>query len=92
MYAIKEKKAKKMTNEELDKLEELANKATPGPWKIDGYASFSIAVAHIYSEILIANTHCNNDAKFVAASREAIPKLIAEVRRLRKAIDDIGLR
>jgi hypothetical protein len=59
-----------MTNEQLTELEELCEKATPGPWRISRNA-------RIFEFKLKA------DGRFIAAARTALPELIAEVRRLR---------
>ena len=60
----------------LDELERLCEAATPGPWTLDE------------SESGLIGPHCEPiveacDALFIAAARDALPKLIAEVRRLR---------
>ncbi len=65
-----------MTDEELDHLEALANAATEGPWTWDTYI-----VRADGRPIITADSAM--DARFIAASREAVPALIAEVRRLR---------
>jgi len=73
-----------MTEEDLDKLEQLSTVATPGPWVADMAgirAPNHDSVADAWSD----NPH---DAAFIAASREAIPALIAEVRRLRAEIEE----
>lgn len=74
-----------MTKDELDELKKLCDEATPGPWDAKGI------------RLLPDNEGCLNlpdgrdhelygsltDMKFIAASRTALPKLIAEVERLR---------
>lgn len=87
-----------MTKEELDALEELANAATPGPWESSGVAVWgknNVWVGDLNfeasrQESLVA-PRVSNDANFVAAAREAIPKLIAKVRSLEAEIDAFGL-
>lgn len=60
-----------MTPEELKEIKERADKATPGPWSME---------------------HCDYalggflDDLFIAHAREDIPKLVAEIDRLRKAL------
>jgi hypothetical protein len=74
-----------MTKEYLSDLEALARSATSGPWEVgdpyDGRTSDLIAVYGMGMEV--ACTQSVSDAAFVAASREAVPHLIREVRRLR---------
>lgn len=70
----------KLTQKELQAIKKRAENATEGPWHTpmrlilgkDGY---------------VANTSRIADADFIAASRQDIPKLVAEVERLRKALE-----
>ena len=74
-----------MTDDELDRLQALADAATGGPWTaattVDEYGqrlhTMDVLPLTSFGEI---EPH---DAAFIAASRDAIPALIAEVRRLR---------
>lgn len=81
-----------MTDDELNRLEALASAATPGPWRYeDSYDPCVITESGQY----IAQTSYDQQsvsrgdrdyhvaAHFIAASRDAVPALIAEVRRLR---------
>ena len=83
-----------MTREQLAYLEKLTNATAPGPWKNDMYTSIRITpaggwrtvrgiydsdgidVAHLVAE------HADANAVFIVAVREAVPALIAEIRRL----------
>lgn len=75
-----------MTDEELRRLEGLAEKATPGPWSTteDGTVRGQ-PVGYVNGpdpqwndgQILLA------DAELIAASRSAVPALVAEVRMLK---------
>jgi len=72
---------------DLDALQALCDEATSGPW--DGeYGDYDCLTAPDGQAVVImggyrdAGTHQRN-ARFVAAARDALPKLIAEVRRLR---------
>src|SRR5436190_19170430 len=84
-----------MDDAELGRLEALAAAAPLGPWELDGYCrccglssetgicpnAHSVVTAR--GEILATeNRHCGVGA-FIAAAREAVPALCAEVRRLR---------
>ncbi len=98
-----------MTDEELDRIEALANAATAGPWFVtglpwfraqdavlagspDGNVAAMVAQCEVWEgerdewndnepSFPLADSRC--DAAFIAAAREAVPALIAEVRRLR---------
>jgi hypothetical protein len=63
-----------MTDEQLTKLEELCEKATPGPWRISRDAR-------------LFPLNLKADGRFIAAARTALPELIAEVRRLRTELE-----
>jgi len=75
-----------ITEEELARLECLTAAATKGPWVANsgGYdppwvsAEVEDGLATICSRL-----NSDKDADFVAAARDAVPKLVAEVRRLR---------
>lgn len=99
-----------MTDEELVRIERLANNATPGPWTTekpkandDGWATGVVIAAtyggqgifakngkpartkptgHVYADPPGGQMPAADQA-FLAAGREAVPELIAEVRRLR---------
>lgn len=105
-----------MSNEELDRLEKLAQAATPGPWyahatddqmfmnaryvglkkcdfRHDGECGLDIddpddgneiiCITLLQSPPLVLQDACDENTMFIAASREAVPALVAEVRRLR---------
>ena len=76
-----------MTNDELAKIREQAEKATPGPWKDDGdHRILAPAVG-----AAVVNAEGNGyggvtfpeDMAFIVASRADVPALLAEVERLR---------
>lgn len=65
---------------QLQEWERLANEATEGPWYVaegsiinDDFPIHKPALAH-YT--------CQDDAAFIAAAREVVPQLIAEVREM----------
>lgn len=86
-----------ITDDKLREWEELADKATPGPWQACNGYSFPGAVIEGISEqhkvdVVVddgsydewgTGVQKKEDASFIAASREAVPALIAEVRELR---------
>lgn len=77
-----------MTSEELERLEALANAATGGSWQAgdpyDGRTALLVSVYGMGMEV--ADTQREADAAFIAAARDAVPSLIAEVRRLRERV------
>ena len=80
-----------MTPEELEAIEARANKATEGPWAahMDDF-TVRVDASYIPAQRKIAlcatgdNANCNTT--FIAAARQDIPDLIAEVRRLREEL------
>ncbi len=86
-----------MSDETLAELERLAAAATRGPWVQDGAGCLPwhvspVAFSHAGRRIQVSPTaegeseiDCIPDAMFIAAAREAVPLLIAEIRRLRAA-------
>ena len=105
-----------MTDEDLKRLEELANAATPGPWYAhnpdDDYCMNVFVVTtskaepdvgvderkNDHGEVVAltlfqaprvadhASMRWEADADFIAVAREAVPALIAEVRRLHSTL------
>jgi hypothetical protein len=88
--------AEAMTEAELDELERLEKAATPGPYEsfkaqdgqrapvgvLDGNRNIRIADV---GDRRMTTSEINDTAEFLAASRNAMPRLLAEVRRLRGA-------
>lgn len=82
-----------MTDEELARLEALAQAATPGPWKSCGASEGQCSCCVVWSipadyPVLRAVNEDDGpgrwqDSAFAAAARDAVPALVAEVRRLR---------
>ena len=70
-----------LTPERIDELEALANAATEGPWDSDPYE-----VIDTWGKT-VADCTRPNDTAFITESREAVPALIAEVRRLRGELE-----
>ena len=78
-----------MTEQELSEIEARANAATPGPWDINrryitlnggdmGRVEYSALGPSVATDV-----QAMADGNFFAHAREDIPKLIAEMRRLR---------
>ena len=85
-----------MTDDELDRLDALAQAATPGPWETFSWTSIrpkgrTQNVAATYLQIAEGGGQlypAHENAAFIAASRTAIPALIAEIRRLREKVGE----
>ena len=81
----------------LQEWERLANEATDGPWCLVKSESFpdgnvlSLRPKSTKDDKATALGACRiafkNDYEFMAAAREAVPELIAEVRKLNKEVD-----
>lgn len=81
-----------MTNEELELIRKRAEAATAGPWIADGDEITSATVlCHKYNEpVTIAETfHDYADDDFIAHAREDVPKLLAEIERLKELAHEI---
>ncbi|MFN9086729.1 MAG: hypothetical protein ACK5W7_04295 [Gemmatimonadaceae bacterium] len=77
-----------MTNDELTTLEALANAATPGPWVEDGFDCVRAPDFRIlYDNSCRDDDNGARNAAFIAAARDAVPALVAEVRRLKEAYE-----
>lgn len=93
-----------MTPADLDRLDELAEKATPGPWEADG----PIGGHYHYTVCAAVGTVCdvvcdcddpvnggrdNHDAAFIAAADpQTVRALVAEVRRLHVECAELIIR
>jgi len=79
-----------MTDAELDRLQVLADAATAGPWGTIPPGGPNGAFWGICNRlgmiVAMRLTTSKADAEFIAASRDAVPALIAEVRRLQEEL------
>lgn len=66
----------------LDELERLCAAATPGPWTLDEHGDGLTAAGGAPIAETWGGTRRLDDARFIEAARHALPKLIAEVRRI----------
>ena len=79
-----------MTPDDLTRWEQLCDEASEGPWYMDeaiakdGHVVMSSSLGHRIAHCYHTDVNRNDaaDAEFCAAAREAMPQLIAEVRRL----------
>ena len=83
-----------ITDADLDLIESRANAAAPGPWRREGAEILNDAALRpnvdeagdgiwIYDE----GGHAEADAEFIAHARQDVPRLIAEIKRLRSTVD-----
>ncbi len=81
-----------MTPERLAKIKQLCDEATPGPWNSDEEAEYIFSDGDMVAEIrgIGAYLHTQNNAAFIAASREIVPELIAEVELLQAIRESQG--
>lgn len=76
-----------LTDADLARLEELAGKATPGPWEtvMDFGVGCPSGDGPVPLKVCMADE--KNDARYIAAACNATPALVAEVRRLRARVE-----
>ena len=78
-----------MTKDEIERAKALCEAATDGPWVENKYREVWTSEC---PKDLVADAFLKQpDAKFIAASRELVPKLIAEVERLRGIATELGM-
>lgn len=73
-----------LTAADLAELEELGERAFAGPWEV--WVGESVWAA---DGTWVADAYDDN-AAFIAASRQSVPALVAAVRELARAIVDVG--
>jgi hypothetical protein len=86
-----------MTPDQLAAIRERTEKATPGPWWVEGTSSLEVVTLaeDLTPGASFGPTHPSvthdptvDDAAFIAAARTDIPRLLDEVERLRTARSD----
>lgn len=75
-----------LTDAELERLEGLAAKATPGPWAEMNRGWYPMVYGPNGERVCRAVDN-KNDTIYIAAACNAVPSLVAEVRRLREKLD-----
>lgn len=75
-----------MNEEELAVIEHRVNKATPGNWGVNADHKKWVTTDSCKVDDAYWRLNRDNDAAFVAAARQDVPALIAEVRRLRMEV------
>lgn len=71
----------------VSQLEQLSEKATPGPWfSVKGYEGLGYCDStHVSREVIVKDVN----AQFIAASREAIPELCRAVREMNSLLNGL---
>lgn len=73
-----------MTEAQLAELEALSLAATPGPWVVAEHMASRVTMVVAEGHPMATGIpHVLEDKSFIAAAREAVPALVAEVRRLK---------
>lgn len=75
-----------MKAEELAVIKERADKATEGPWMHSPYYEEDYGEVTSIKGVDVAEYLTIEDAQFIAHAREDVPKLVAEVERLRSVV------
>lgn len=82
------------TEEQLAELERLEREAMPGPWRTARHQDPSCDVAYVLPHGMpgeeVATVYIDDSerhAAFIVAARNALPSLVAEVRRLRAIVE-----
>lgn len=85
----------RLLDEEIDELARLEREATPGPWLTDPVEDYDDSIHEVYgpsytvhgrrSATVISQCAPPKDAALIAAARNALSRLIAEVRERRAA-------
>lgn len=80
-----------MTEDELARIDACVSKATQGPWfdswLLRGGRGDNTIDAGRVNGIAVARVVAEEDRAFIASAREDVPRLLAEVRRLRAKIE-----
>lgn len=87
-----------VNQEQLNAIKERVAKATPGPWKIDRNSDDCDFITDIWFNQDGDHVEVHDksifqsvlNAKFIACARDDVPALVAEVERLREALQTIA--
>ena len=90
---------KRLTSEELQAIRVRAEKASEGPWDVDvpiDYCTdcknkYEIVQSALFLSPIVAELNDVDDAEFIAHAREDIPKLLAEIERLKSKYDHLKI-
>jgi hypothetical protein len=81
---------KRLNAEELEAIRKRAEAATEGPWFVEGETVYSsgVLLAGAYPA-MICDECDETEAEFIAHARQDVPRLLAEIERLRNELDSI---
>jgi hypothetical protein len=74
-----------LSKEQIEEMERLLEKATPGPWTIDEYGDI-VHYGPYGDAALFPQGASDEDQKLVAAARSFVPEAIREIKELRAQI------
>ena len=81
-----------MTKDELDEIRARCDRAAPGPWRawVEGrdHSSGSSFVQTSGTDVEMSGASAD-DYDFIAHARQDVPRLLAEIHRLRALIDEL---
>src|SRR5690625_3404239 len=80
--------SKRLTNEEITVIRERADKAVYAPWRIGKQSPNGLYNVGSTDGLLTAQTTNEANAAFIAHARQDIPKLLAEIERLREKLGE----
>lgn len=83
----KEKPVTSLTDQQLDNLDEITNSATPGPWHLTDSGAIVAPLTQQHVADVWEPTAVSRNGEFIEAARDALPALVAEVRRLSAELD-----
>ncbi|KZE57386.1 hypothetical protein SJY89_13710 [Bacillus velezensis] len=73
----------------LEEIRQRADAATEGPWRIGKQSPNGLNNIGTIGGLLTAQTTDEDDAKYIAHSRQDVPWLISEIDRLNSGIDSV---
>lgn len=77
--------AKELSTEEIERLRELCEAATPGPWNIEAlYSGLRHLVKYYEGYVVDGSTPSHDDSAFIAYARDALPRCLDEIERLKR--------
>jgi hypothetical protein len=83
-----------LTEDDLKAIEKRANAASPGPWEAKRFGPCNCGECPEHVNVFAGSHQWPNinppEAEFIAAAREDVPALIAEIRRLRAELVTMG--
>lgn len=85
-----------LTKKEIDEIKSRLEKASPGPWRVTStskrHQTGGDYIPDCDDWVVVSIFERKEDAYFVAHAREDIPRLVAEVERLREGLSLIAER